>query len=201
VKKTLLLGSILTSALALVPSAIAGQGIGGCQLDGTANFAKPLTAPGSVTTTYDFSGALTNCQGSFSDKGGTVSAGQPITVNGVQYQPLNAPSLTGGCTNSDTSGKAFVDWGGGKYSVIDYTTKGAAAAVALTGTFEGGSASLTSVGVDANGNHTTISVPLAYGGDSTGGPLAFQPPDPTACNGAGVATAGIHGVIAHGNYQ
>src|SRR4051794_613810 len=143
--KTLLLCSILAGAMALAPTAIAGQGVGGCQLDGTANFAKPLTAPGSVTTTYDFSGALTNCQGSFSDKGGKVSAGQPIVIGGVTYQPLNSPTLTGGCTNSDTSGLSFVDWGGGKYSVIDYSTKGAAAAVALTGTFKSGSVTLTSV--------------------------------------------------------
>jgi hypothetical protein len=199
VKKTLLFGSILASALAFAPSALAGQGVGGCQLDGNADFVKPLTTT-SVTTAYSFSGALTNCVGTFSDKSGTVSAGKPITIGGVAYQPLDTPSLTGGCTNSTTSGTAFVDWGAGKFSAITYSTTGAAAAVALTGTFKSGSVTLTSVAVDANGNHTTLAVPLAYGGDYSGGPLAFQPADPTACNGAGVATAGIHGVIGHGNY-
>jgi hypothetical protein len=44
--------------------------------------------------------------------------------------------------------------------------------------------------------------PLAYGGDSAGGPLAFEPPDPTACNTpTGVTQAGIQGVIGHGNSQ
>jgi hypothetical protein len=200
VKKIMLLGGVVAAAAVLAPSAIAGQGVGGCQLDGNANFAKPLTTS-SVTTTYDFKGTLSNCQGSFSDKGGTVSAGQPITIGGVAYQPIDHPTLTGGCTNSDTSGTGFIDWGNGKYSVISYSTKGAAAAVALTGTFKSGSVTLTSVGTDASGNHTTITEPLAYGGDYTGGPLAFQPADPTACNGAGVATAGIHGFIGHGNYQ
>jgi hypothetical protein len=199
VKKTLLLGSFLAGAIAFAPSALAGQGVGGCQLDGNADFAKPLTTT-SATTAYSFKGALTNCTGTFSDKAGTVSAGKTITIGGVDYQPLDTPTLTGGCTNSDTTGTGFIDWGGNKFSAISYSTKGAAAAVALTGTFKSGSVTLTSVGVDANGNHTTITVPLAYGGDYTGGPLAFQPADPTACNGAGVATAGIHGFIGHGNY-
>src|SRR5436305_15214993 len=102
--KTLLLCSILAGAMALAPTAVAGQGIGGCQLDGTANFAKPLTAPGSVTTSYDFSGTLTNCKGTYSETGGNVTAGQPIVIGGVTYQPLNSPSPTGGCTHSDTTG-------------------------------------------------------------------------------------------------
>jgi hypothetical protein len=39
-----------------------------------------------------------------------------------------------------------------------------------------------------------------YAGASSLGLLAFQPPDPTACNTpAGVAAAGIHGVIGLGN--
>lgn len=202
-KKNLLLCSIIAGAFALAPSALAGQGVGGCTLDGKANFAKPLTAPASITTTYDFKGTLANCQGTFSDAGGTVSAGQNIVIGGVAYNSLGRPSLTGGCTNSTTSGKSFVDWGGGKYSVIDYSTTGAAAAVVLTGTFESGSVTLKSVAVDPQTGLpvSTLTVPLAYGGDYTGGPLAFEPPDPTACNGAGVSSAGIQGVIGHGNYQ
>lgn len=199
-KKIMLLGGVLATALVLAPTAVAGQGIGGCELDGTANFAKPLTT-NSVTTSYDFNGTLSTCNGSYPETGGTVEAGQTITIGGVAYQSLGAPSLTGGCTNSTTSGLAFVAWNNGKYSEISYSTTGAAAAVGLTGNFKSGSLTLTSVAVDANGNHTTISVPLAYGGDYAGGALAFEPADPTACNGAGVSTAGIQGFIGHGNYQ
>jgi hypothetical protein len=43
-------------------------------------------------------------------------------------------------------------------------------------------------------------VPLAYGDDYTGGPLAFQPASPLDCQ-TGVKSAGIHGAIGHGNYQ
>ena len=38
-----------------------------------------------------------------------------------------------------------------------------------------------------------------YAGYSSGGPLAFQPPDPTACNSpAGVTAAGISGFVGLG---
>jgi hypothetical protein len=200
VKRSLLFGTILASVVALAPAAAtAGQGAGGCQLDGNATFDKPLTTA-SVTTGYSFAGTLSNCDGTYADKGGAVSAGRTITIGGVAYQPLDQPSLTGGCSNSTTSGTAFVDWGAGKYSAIKYTTSGAAALVTLTGTFQK-SVVLSSVAVDpVTGQHTTLALSdLAYGGDSAGGPLAFQPADPTACAGAGVATAGIHGAIAHGN--
>lgn len=199
-KKTLLFGSILASALALAPSAMAGQGIGACQLDGNADFVTPLTTA-SVTTAYSFSGALTNCTGSFSDKSGTVSAGKPITINGVAYQPLDTPSLTGGCASSTTNGTAFVDWGAGKFSAISYSTTGAAAAVALQGTFKSGTITLKSVATDPVTGQpaSSLSANLAYGGDYSGGPLAFQPASPTDCQ-TGVKTAGIHGAIGHGNY-
>jgi hypothetical protein len=202
VKRILLLCSIVASALALSTSAQAGQGVGGCQLDGTANFGTGLGTT-AKDFTYDFAGTLSGCAGTFSDAGGKVSAGQPIVIGGVAYRPLDQPKGNGSCASSDTSGTAFVDWGAGKYSVISYTTKGAAAAVALTGTFKSGSQQLTSVANDpTTGQPTTISVPLTYGGDYTGGPLAFEPPDPTACNApAGVTKAGIQGLIGHGNYQ
>jgi hypothetical protein len=38
-----------------------------------------------------------------------------------------------------------------------------------------------------------------YTGASALGVLAFQPPDPTACTGAGVTTAGISGTIGLGS--
>src|SRR6476646_4103303 len=38
-----------------------------------------------------------------------------------------------------------------------------------------------------------------YAGDSALGSLAFEPPDPTACAGAGATTAGIEGVVGLGS--
>lgn len=200
IRRILPLVGILAGAFVLAPSALAGQGIGACQLDGNADFVTPLTTT-SVTTAYSFSGGLTNCTGSFSDKTGTVSAGKPITIGGIAYKPLDTPSLTGGCASSTTKGTAFVDWGAGKYSAISYSTTGAAAAVALQGTFKSGTATLTSVANDSLTGLpvSVIQVPLSYGGDYSGGPLAFQPASPTDCQ-TGVKSAGIHGAIGHGNY-
>lgn len=126
--------------------------MGGCQLDGDATFAKPLSTA-SVDTTYSFSGTLSGCLGTFPDTGGTVSAGQPIAIGGLTYQPVDTPTLSGGCSNSDTSGAAFVDWGGGRYSVIDYSTTGAAALVALTGSFRSGIGSAGIQGFIGHGNY------------------------------------------------
>lgn len=199
-KKMLLLAGALAGATALVPAAQAGQGVGACTLDGTASFDKPLTALADVTTGYSFAGDLANCNGSYADKTAKVSAGRPIVIDGVAYRPLDAPSLTGGCKSSTTKGTAFVDWGAGRYSAISYDTTGAAAAVVLKGTFKTGSVTLTAVDPSPGGSYATRTITLVYGGDYTGGPLAFEPPDPTGCNGAGVTTAKIQGVIGHGNY-
>jgi hypothetical protein len=202
IRRILPLGGIIAAALVLAPATHAGQGIGGCVLDGDADFSKGLTTT-AQDFNYSFAGTLANCQGSFGDAGGTVSAGKPITIGGIAYKPISTPTGNGSCVSSTTSGDAFVDWGGGKYSVIEYDTTGAAAAVALTGSFKSGSQTLTSVATNPQTGQpvSVISVPLAYGDDYTGGPVAFEPPDPTACNGAGVTTAGIQGVLGHGNYQ
>lgn len=202
-KKILLLCGIAATAAALVPPAQAGQGIGGCALDGEASFSKGL---GTTAQDFDYSfhGTLSNCQGSYSVKGGTVSAGEKITIGGVDYRPLSQPSGNGSCVSSETSGKAFVAWDNGTYSVIDYDTTGYAAAVGLTGSFDGGSVTLQSVAVNPETGQpaSTKTIALAGGGDYAGGPLAFEPPDPTACSTAtGVTVAGIQGFIGHGNYS
>lgn len=200
IRRILPLVGILAGALVLAPSAFAGQGVGGCVLDGTADFSKGLTTT-AQDFDYSFAGTLANCTGSFAEKGGTVSAGKPITLAGVAYRPVDQPVGNGSCTSSTTSGKAFVQWDTGKFSVIDYSTTGYAAAVALTGSFDAGSILLASVATDQAGQPlSTRTVALDYGGDYSGGPVAFEPPDPTACAGAGVTTAGIQGFIGHGNY-
>ncbi|MDX6641602.1 MAG: hypothetical protein QOF12_2613 [Solirubrobacteraceae bacterium] len=201
-KRTLLLCAVLAGTLALVPTAQAGQGAGGCQLDGTANFSKGLSTT-AQNFNYDFGGTLSSCAGSYSDKSATVSAGQPITIAGVAYRPLDQPTGNGSCASSTTAGTAFVQWDNGTFSAIKYSTTGYAALVALTGSFLTGSVTLTSVAVDPLTGLpvSTRIVSLAYGGDYAGGPVAFEPPDPTACTGAGVTSAGIQGFIGHGNYQ
>ena len=193
------------AAMALFASSAAAQTVGGCQLQGTATFSPGLGA-NSQPFTYGFTGNLTGCQSSQSGvpATGTVGAGQTVTeqvlnsVTGatdtVTYrEPISTG--TGGCANSTTQGSALTTWADGSTTVINYSTTGAAAAVQLSGTV---APSMTLTAVNAqSGDPTTYTINTTrYAGDSAGGVLAFQPPDPTACSTAtGVTTAGISGGI------
>ena len=193
------------ATLALVAAPASAQSVGGCQLQGTASFSPGLGA-GSSPFSYSFGGTLSGCQSSQSGvpTSGTVSAGQTLTekvtnsVTGatdtVTYQePL--PTGSGGCASSTTKGESLSTWADGSTTVVSYTTTGAAAAVQLSGTVAP-SMTLTAVNA-ASGDPTTFTINTTrYAGDSAGGVLTFQPPDPTACNTtAGVTTAAINGGI------
>lgn len=198
-----LIGCLAT--FALFASSAAAQNVGGCQLQGTANFSPGLTA-GSAPFSYGFTGNLTGCQSSQSGvpTSGTVSAGQTLTeqvtnsVTGatdtVTYQEPLATG-TGGCASSTTKGEALTTWADNSTTVLSYSTTGAAAAVQLSGNVAP-SMTLTAVNA-ASGDPTTYTINTTrYAGDSASGVLAFQPPDPTACNTTtGVTTAGISGGI------
>jgi hypothetical protein len=174
-------------AFAAVPAANASPYVAGCQLTGNATFDNPLMGTTSGPFTYSFGGTLTNCQSSNGGPAsGTVFAGQ----NG-----LNHATGTGSCLTSTTAGESIVQWADGKTTVIKYTTSGAAAAVALTG----------SVVAATTEKNATTGVPLYSTtetatpvGSSAGGALAFEA-NPQDCAGAGVHSAGIAGVIGEGS--
>jgi hypothetical protein len=179
-----LIALVVTAAfVALVPlvgSASAAPNAGGCQLHGSANFSPGLTN-NAQNFTYNFTGDLTNCQSSTGGPAsGTVFAG----TNG-----LPTPTGSGSCASSTTSGTAVVQWADGTTTVVQYSTTGAAAAVKLDGTVIGSVTSSTGT------TYTTT----RYAGDSALGALTFQPPDPTACAGSGVTTAGIDGTVGLGS--
>jgi hypothetical protein len=71
--------SILAMLFAVVPSAGA-QSLGGCQLDGTANFSPGLNNS-AQNFTYNFAGSLSGCKSSTSGAptSGSVEAGRTIT--------------------------------------------------------------------------------------------------------------------------
>ena len=186
---------LAVSLFVLAPSASAQSG-GGCQLQGTANLTPGLNT-GSQPFTYNFGGNLSGCQSvpPGAPGTGTVSAGQTITVGGVSYQEP-AASGSGGCLSSTTSGTAIVRWADGTNTVESYSTTGALAAVVLTGSVV---PSITLNAVPPATGTTTIAT-TRYAGGSSLGVLAFQPPDPTACNSAaGVTVAGISGFIGLGS--
>jgi len=181
VKRVLVLAvtSAFVGLVPLVGSASAAPNGGGCQLHGTANISPGLSNT-AQNFSYSFTGDLTGCQSSAGGPAtGTVFAG----TNG-----LPVPAGNGSCVNSTTNGIAVAQWADGTTTVVQYSTSGALAAVALQGTVIGSVTSSTGT------TYTTT----RYAGTSAAATLAFEPPDPTACNGAGVTTAGIDGSVALG---
>jgi hypothetical protein len=171
------------------------QSAGGCQLQGTANFSPGLSS-NAQPFAYSFEGNLSGCQGTQSGvpAAGVVSAGKTVTISGEQFQEP-AASGSGGCASSTTNGIAIATWADATETVIEYSTSGAAAAVQLSGKTI---ASITLPAINplpGQPTSTTITT-TRYGGQSAGGLLTFQPPDPTACNTpAGVTSAGISGGV------
>jgi hypothetical protein len=185
--------------LLLMPSFASAQSIGGCQLDGTASFSPGLTN-NAQDFTYSFNGDLSGCQSSEAGApaSGTVSAGEVVTINGQQFQEPVATG-NGGCASSTTSGTGIVTWADGTQTVINYTTSGAAAAVSLQGTVVD-SVTLQAINPQPGQPTSTTVTTTRYAGDSSQGLLAFEPPDPTACNTpTGVTTAGISGLVGLGS--
>lgn len=187
------LAAIGAGGLAAAPGAMAAPGGSTCTLNGTATFSTPLSATASPFG-YSFTGTLSNCQSTYSGapSSGTIAAG----TGG-----LPAASGSGSCASSTTSGTAVITWADGDNTVVQYTTTGATAAVALQGTV------ISSVNetTTTNGTTTTTTIttnePATPVGSGAGGALAFQPPNPTGCapGGGGVSTAGISGQIGTGN--
>src|SRR4051812_21793070 len=176
-----MLGALVVLCVAFTSSASAATG-GGCQLQGTAAFSPGLSAT-SQNFTYSFGGDLSGCQSSEAGAptAGTVEAGKVFTdASGQQFQEPAATG-TGGCSNSTTNGTAIVTWADGTRTVLTYATTGAAAAVHLSGTVV---PSVTLQAINpAPGQPTSTTVATTrYAGQSALGALAFQPPDPTACN-------------------
>jgi hypothetical protein len=199
------LGCVALSLLVLSPSASA-QSVGGCQLQGTANFSPGLNSS-SQAFSYSFSGALSGCQSSESGvpTSGTVSAGKTLTeqvknsitgaTDTVTYQQP-VPTGNGGCGSSTTSGSALVTWADTTQTVLSYSTTGALAAVNLSGSVVA-SMTLTAVNPPAGDPATFTITTNRFAGDSAGGVLLFQPPDPTACNTpTGATVAGISGAVS-----
>ncbi len=202
------LGCLTVTLFVIAPSAIASS-VGGCQLQGTANFSPGL---GSSTQafSYNFGGSLSGCQSSEAGvpTTGVVEAGKTVSeqvqnaktgaTDTVTYkEPI--PSGSGSCASSTTSGSALVTWADGTHTVEAYSTTGALAAVDLSGSVV---PSLTLTAVNAQeGDPTTFTIATSrFAGDSASGLLLFQPPEPTACNtSTGATTAAISGAISLSN--
>ena len=205
--RKLMLGCLACGAVMVlvVPSFASASSVGGCQLQGTANFSPGLNSS-SQSFSYNFGGGLTGCNSSESGvpASGTVVAGQTLTeqvknsktglTDTVTYQEP-VPTGTGGCASSTTSGLALTTWSDGTQTVESYSTTGALAGVHLSGSVVP-SMTLTAVNPPA-GDPTTFTITTTrFAGDAANGVLLFQPPDPTACNSpTGATTAAISGTV------
>jgi hypothetical protein len=197
-------------ASAPVGNAAAG---GGCNVQGTANLAPGLNNS-AQNFSYSFSGALSSCHSSDASAPatGVIGAGQlyqavtssgpdpanpTVTITHTEHFYEPAATGNGGCTNSTTSGAAFVTWADNTITVISYKTTGALAAVGLQGSVVD-SMSLSAPDHLYTWEPSTLSVATTrFNGAGANAALTFQPPDPTACNTpAGVTSAGISGAAA-----
>jgi hypothetical protein len=196
------------AALAAMASPASGASGGGCDLEGTASFTPGLSST-AQNFAYSFAGGLTGCQSSDASAPttGTVEAGKTVTMqvtnsitgatDTVTYlEPV--PTGNGSCGNSTTSGIAIVTWADGTRTVVDYATTGVLAAVNLTGTVVD-SVTLNATNAQAGDPTTQTITTTRWAGSDALGALAFEPPDPTACAGAGVTEAGISGFIGLGS--
>lgn len=189
-----------------------------CQLAGNAAFSPGLTTT-SQNFTYTFAGGLSGCQSTdaTAPASGNVEAGQTRTVSyswtytdstgthsgtsSATYQEP-VPTGSGSCGTSTTSGISISTWADGTATVVSYSTTGAGAAVALSGSVVP-SVALTLVSYTGPtqappASTYTIST-TRWSGDSAAGALTFQPPDPTLCSSTGVTMAVISGGIGLGS--
>lgn len=165
-------------------------------LSGTANFTPGLSTS-STNFNYSFSGTVSNCESNNgAPASGAESAGEPITIGGVTYQEPAATG-TGGCSNSTTSGISVTKWADGNYTVVKYSTTGAAAAVSLQGTVIS-SVSVAPTGTSTTGTTITTNEPSTPVGASALGELTFGTTSPTDCT-TGLKSASINGTIQIGS--
>jgi hypothetical protein len=214
VSASLTLATAVSLQVANAPAGSAAAG-GGCNVQGTATLTPGLNSS-AQNFSYSFSGALSSCKSSDSSApvSGSIGAGQlyqavtssgpdpnnpTVTITHTEhfYEPIATGN--GRCANSTTSGVAFVTWDppDNTVTIVSYKTTGALAAVALQGSV------IDSIALSAPDHlytwePTSLSVATTrYSGFSANAALAFQPPDPTACNTpTGVTSAGISGAAA-----
>jgi hypothetical protein len=196
------------SAGALTISTTASEGPVPTQASGTVVTIDPGTSLAETRTVTAISGTgpytetLSSALSLNHAAGAAVTGAHSGSAAATYQEPVSTGS--GSCGSSTTSGTAITNWADGTTTVIGYTTTGAAAAVNLTGSVI---ASVNDTLASYTGPNQAPPAPThpvnstRYAGQSALGQLFFQPPDPTACAGAGVTSAAISGEIGLGNPQ
>jgi hypothetical protein len=197
-----------TSAGALTVSTTASEGSVATQTSGTVVTIDPGTSIAETRTVTAVSGSgpytetLSSALSFSHAAGAAVNGAHSGSATATYQEPI--PTGNGSCGSSATSGTAIANWADGTTTVISYATTGALAAVELTGSVvpsvNDGLASYTGPSQAPPAPTHAVNT-TRYAGQSAVGQLFFQPPDPTACGGAGVTSAAISGVISLGSPQ
>lgn len=190
--------TVCAGALAATAPGATAAGGGACQLTNGQAKTSPAVTLGMTPTTYSFHGTLSGCQGApGAPASGTVSIGEPVTINGVAYKAPAPATGTLACQFSATSGTAIVAWNGGGVTVFSFSEAGSwAAAHEYNGSVQPG-IDLTRVQPDATGKPVVDRIgTTVFGGGSVAGATQVSGVDASACSGAGAATAGASGALA-----
>jgi hypothetical protein len=170
---------------------------GGCQLQASATVTPGLTLT-SQRFHFAYRGRLSHCYytGTGAANGGTINAGEQITIDGHKYQEP-APGATGSCLVTKSTGYDFAFWDNGTQTIVKYTTTSASGVTHITGSVW---PSLQLAAVDPKpGQPKTITFNTTnFNGQTVLGRLKFTTSNPSVCaTSHGLTSASISGTLIH----
>jgi hypothetical protein len=188
------------AATATPMAAAAGESVvaGGCRVQANAKLSPGLTLT-SRAFQYHYRGKLDLCvyTGKGAAHGGTISAGEPISIHGHEYQEP-VPAGTGTCLGTAAEGYDFARWKNGTQTIVQFsTTSSNGGPTHLTGSVVP-SLQLQAINPPAGAPKTITFKTTNFVGQNVVGLLAFHASDPTLCGKPqGVTSATVTGVLGH----
>jgi hypothetical protein len=192
--------SAIVVTAATTMAAAAGQSVvaGGCRVQANATVSPGLTLTAHAFE-YRYRGKLNLCvyTGKGAAKGGTISAGEPITIHGHDYQEP-APTGTGTCLGTAARGYDFARWKNGTQTIVQFsTTSKNGGPTHLTGSVIP-SLQLRGIHPSARAPKTITFKTTNFVRQNVVGLLTFHASDPSLCaKRQGVTSATVTGVLGH----
>jgi len=189
------------AATAATPIAAAtGESVvaGGCRVEANAKVSPGLTLT-SRAFEYHYRGKLDLCvyTGKRAANGGTISAGEPISIHGHEYREPE-PTGTGTCLGTTAEGYDFARWKNGTQTIVQFSaTSSNGGPTHLTGSVIS-SLQLQAINPLAGAPTTATFKTTNFVGQNVVGLLVFQASDPSLCGTPqGVTSATVTGVLGH----
>jgi hypothetical protein len=180
-------------------AAAAGRSVvaGGCRVQANATVTPGLTLT-ARTIRYSYRGRLSLCvyTGKGAAKGGSISAGEHVTIHGRTYQePL--PTGTGTCLGTAAQGYDFARWNNGTQTIVEFSTTSRGGQTRLTGSVVP-SLRLQAVHPSPGEPTSTTFKTTNFVGQNVVGLLDFHAADPSLCGKPqGLTHATLTGVLGH----